>query len=76
MLKVSNEDTRTMSLASSIFIINFEHISQHSRVLVADFEQVNVYWLVGFITEYAFKQNPDISDGNFFFSKTTCWFLD
>ena len=44
MLKIKNEDTRTMLLRdSSAFVVNCEHIS--SFVLLVEFKQANVCWV-------------------------------
>ena len=42
MFKINNKDTRTTSMASGIFIVNFEHISHPALVFpIVNFELVN-----------------------------------
>ena len=44
MFKVNNKDTRTMSLVSCVFILDFEHIS-HFGVSIVKLKQVNADWV-------------------------------
>ena len=55
MFKVNNKNTKTTSMMSFwCFIANFdEHFSLIYSVFIADFEQVNVRWIVSGCLTYA-----------------------
>ena len=45
MFKVNNKDTRTTSMTSSIFVVDFDHIAQVLLVFLCCIEQLNVSWV-------------------------------